>query len=466
MTMDEKRYLTRHVLKNGTTSDWEAEDAAKLLKGEPGIEWIMDENNQMTGVKIKFGDGQSDWKDLPYSGLQMSDIESSLQRDNFTLLDGTGLDQDVANGTDEERLATITTKKQGDIAVVKTLISGDKYSYTAYVYDGENWGAMDGNYNASNVFLSGSFDLAGDWTNVGNIKKSDKTKNVDGMSIQQLFQDMFDQTLQPGNPTSPSIGNVTIRNGSSGNYVNSDLSFEVGTTVTPAYSVTYDDGAYTYTAKTGANATTWTVTNNVTPAGSSTPTVGSINANGQVTATGTFPAITIGDTTSYTITVDVDYQAGNVALDNKGGESNPKKQITAGSVTAKTSKAFKGYRAFFYGGVASPSNGEGAVAIDSTLIRSLNNGGATSSKTLGTYAASSVTNCKRIIVAIPKGANKGVTKVLMPSAANFDATADFKELSSTVNVNDASLANPVEYRVWVYEPASITSDQTFSITIG
>ena len=54
----------------------------------------------------------------------------------------------------------------------------------------------------------------------------------------------------------------------------------------------------------------------------------------------------------------------------------------------------------------------------------------------------------------------------MPSAANFDATADFKELSSAVKVNDASNANPVDYRVWVYEPASITSDQTFSITIG
>lgn len=45
------------------------------------------------------------------------------------------------------------TPKKDDIFVVKTLISGDKYSYTAYVYNGSAWAAMDGNYNAESVYF-------------------------------------------------------------------------------------------------------------------------------------------------------------------------------------------------------------------------------------------------------------------------------------------------------------------------
>lgn len=44
--------------------------------------------------------------------------------------------------------------KVDDIFVVKTLISDGKYSYTAYVYNGTAWGAMDGNYNAENVYFA------------------------------------------------------------------------------------------------------------------------------------------------------------------------------------------------------------------------------------------------------------------------------------------------------------------------
>ena len=43
---------------------------------------------------------------------------------------------------------------KNDVCVVKKLISGtDNYSHTAYFYDGENWRAMDGNYNAENVYF-------------------------------------------------------------------------------------------------------------------------------------------------------------------------------------------------------------------------------------------------------------------------------------------------------------------------
>jgi hypothetical protein len=40
----------------------------------------------------------------------------------------------------------------GDIFIIKRVIAGNKYQHTAYVFDGENWAAMDGNYSAANVF--------------------------------------------------------------------------------------------------------------------------------------------------------------------------------------------------------------------------------------------------------------------------------------------------------------------------
>ena len=51
------------------------------------------------------------------------------------------------------------TYVNGDTAVVTSYIDDtqgkEKISYTAYVYDGdvEDWAAMDGNYNASNVYF-------------------------------------------------------------------------------------------------------------------------------------------------------------------------------------------------------------------------------------------------------------------------------------------------------------------------
>jgi len=42
----------------------------------------------------------------------------------------------------------------GDIVIIKDLIINDKWQYTAYVYDDGSWHAMDGNYDASNVYFN------------------------------------------------------------------------------------------------------------------------------------------------------------------------------------------------------------------------------------------------------------------------------------------------------------------------
>ncbi len=54
----------------------------------------------------------------------------------------------------------------------------------------------------------------------------------------------------------------------------------------------------------------------------------------------------------------------------------------------------------------------------------------------------------------------------MPSAMNADCTTDFVKLSNTINVEGANGYTATAYNVWVYEPASISDDQTFTITLG
>ena len=67
-------------------------------------------------------------------------------------------------------------------------------------------------------------------------------------------------------------------------------------------------------------------------------------------------------------------------------------------------------------------------------------------------------------MAVPAGYK--VTKVLMPSAMNADATANFVKQNTQVQVEGAEGYAATAYDVWVYKPASIDSTETYAVTIG
>ena len=137
--MASKTLNTRIQIRNDLAATW-TEKNPVLLKGEMGVETDT--------RKIKIGDGLNKWSDLGYSGADVADIEKVIadNRDTTYSLEPTG------EQTDAQALSTIESPKDGDTAIVKRVISGDKASYTAYVYDG-TWKAMDGNYNANNVYF-------------------------------------------------------------------------------------------------------------------------------------------------------------------------------------------------------------------------------------------------------------------------------------------------------------------------
>ena len=130
-------------------------------------------------------------------------------------------------------------------------------------------------------------------------------------------------------------------------------------------------------------------------------------------------------------------------------------RIDAGSAS-KDSNNLIGVRYMFYGPMTEDS------ALTSATIRALSKKEAAAKKTLSTFGAGA--GAKKVVVAVPAGHK--VTKVLMPSAMNADATASFVKQSAQVQVEGAEKYAATAYDVWVYQPASIDSTETYAVTIG
>ena len=119
----------------------------------------------------------------------------------------------------------------------------------------------------------------------------------------------------------------------------------------------------------------------------------------------------------------------------------------------------------FWGGLVSPSTGDGAVALDSDVIRGLSKSQAAGSATL-TVKAADYANAKRIIVAIPTSSNKSITEVLLASLANTPITGQFVLQDNTIDVEGANEYTAKPYKIYIYEPAQIDAGEIYTIKIG
>ena len=409
-------------VRRDTTANWELHKDVIPAAGEPCLD--LD-----TGI-IKYGDGVTTYENLKESGASASHYE------------GVKNDGETDNECITRVLAGLSvTPRKDDIFIVKSLISDDKYSYTAFVYNGSAWVAMDGNYSASNVFLEDQIILAGNYSSIGNYEKGDTVSA--GMSIQDLLSNMLSQRLQPADPIQPEVS-ITFNSGAK----------EVGTKITPTYTATLSSGSYTYGPATGVNATGWSV---VAKDGSTT--VSTLTAAG-----GSFDEITVLDDTNYKVTATATHGDGAVALDNLGSPSNPEKKIAAGS-KSKTSGAITGYRSYFYGVLDSSS---ADAPLTSDLVRGLTNGNAYSSSK--TFTINATATAKRIVIAIPSASitssRKGLSTVILTSAMNTPITDSYVKTVDAVQVEGVGGATAVNYTVWVYEPASIDAGEVHKITLA
>lgn len=345
--------------------------------------------------------------------------------------------------------------KKGDVFVVTTTVDGSTYEQSAYFYDGSAWVAMTGSVDADKVILRENITLAGGYTQVGNLTKSQNGTSIfstKGKSVMDALTEIFSKRLQPSITAQPSIGTFTLIGAGA---------VEAGTKVAAAaYSgATLNAGSYQYGPATGVTATNWKVeritdkaTTEVANAETASLAAGSDNNGGA--------GFVIGDAggdavASLKYRVTATHGAGVTAKDNLGAASSPAVAIAAGSKTKDTA-AYTPFRNVFYGAATSKP------ALDSAAIRALG-------KTGKAYAAGTLTinvpvGAQRVAIACIATA-KGVTKVINETAMNADVTGTF--VKSTVSVEGANGYAAKEYNVWVFEPAvAYGNAAVLKVTLG
>ena len=401
---------TRIVLRNDTAANWTSANPTLLL-GEAGYETDTQ--------KLKFGDGTTAWKELPYFGdsaesvAKVYQIEINAGADHKEAINGTTSGQDLHNG---------------DIAIVKELISDDKRQYTAYVYDGTEWVAMDGNYDADNIY----FDKDLVFTQAFGKFAPDSSGSVsiptatDGLSLKALLEKAFAEEKNP-TVTQPSTSITLTGAGAK----------EVGTEFTPSYSVGFNKGKYQYGPDTAVTVTSYAVTDTLSHSAS--------------TASGSFTKFTVEEETNYKVNVTTNYGDGAIPKTNLGNNYEAG-QIKAGSKTA-ASAAVTGYRGWFCGYYNGSQAIPDAKAITSAQIRAfgVRNGNFVSSM--------STTQMKQMFFAAPQGLVKSV------GVANAVNGAPQTVSKTTVNVEGANSYEAVPYDVYYVSNATAESGaSTFTIT--
>ena len=467
---DVKTINVRFQQKFDTAANW-ADSELILLAGEIAIE-------SDTG-KFKFGTGDKKFSELNYAGIDQAQLDAI--EDNYHHVIPIVPEGATEMETDAEALArAVTSPKKGDIAVCERVI-GDvstASSMTAYMYDGEKWCALDGNYDASNVYFAKDFTLAGSYTAVGNVTKSSNaatgTLSAKGKSLEQLIQNIFTKELYPSNdlPTIALSGD-------------SDQSGEVGTTFSlPTVTVKVSDvGSYTYGPATGINFPIGDLVIAECASSSDKATITSASnkksntaaavkdSTVSLTASNAKGTVYTDSVISYTFDAVGSYTAGAMPVTNLGNNYESKK-IAAGTAhcDARTIKR-TGWRNYWYGFV-STTTAAGLTRITDSSAANYNKvtdgtktltagGAAISNTTLPTITA--VAGDRMPVVVFPTSAKKKVASASMPGSLNAPVT--FTKIG-TVNLAGANGASAVSYDIWGYVADDMPVGADFSIVIG
>ena len=309
--MSEKTLNVKLLLRNGLSAEWEA--SSRILgKGE--LAWASD-----TGV-FKIGDGEHTWKQITRTYKDFESVQSAIDTAVAGLSKTNVTEIDVGRGVNHQTHLP-TSAAKGDIAIVREEIYGDKKQYTAYVYTGSEWAAMDGNYDAENVYFQKDLTITAP-IGVQTIPSTgSKTLATTGKNLKQVL-DMIVASEKNPSTTQPS---VTLNSSNIG-------AKEVGTNIAIAYSFATNPGSYTYGPATGVTFSGHEAT---------------FNGETLTGTSGTFTSMQVVDDTNLSISGKCASSEGAVPLTNLG---NP---YEAGKIAAKNYTPSKGtltgYRGWFYG---------------------------------------------------------------------------------------------------------------------
>lgn len=409
---------TRIALRNDSTANWQANSDVVLMKGEMGIEFT-----DAGETKMKLGDGLKTWAQLDYFGGETDVHQAQVYQ------------ADLAEGEDDIAAITRVVGEnvlfEGDMAIVKSTI-GEAITYTVYVYNDSKWQAMNGNYNANNVYFDKDLFTTKE---IGYITLQNGSAHIPstGKNLTETWEQIFVKEQNP-TVTKPEVSFTQVTSGS----------YEVGTSVNPSYDAKMSAGSYQYGPATGLTANSWNV--NLRK--------GNTAVQNKTTSSGTFTAIVLTDGDNYTINAEASYDDAAIPVTNKG---NPyaEGQIKAGRVS-KTSNAITSYRNTFYGTTTDKNS------LDSTTIRALNKTNK-ASKAGDVVTISLPVGAVRVVFAYP-ATLRDITSVKDVNGLNAEIVSAFKK--ETITVAGAGNDTGISYKVFTTEfAAPLESTNSYKVTI-
>lgn len=331
------------------------------------------------------------------------------------------------------RIVDSATLAVGDIVIIKDPIVGNNFQYTAYVYNGTNWAAMDGNYNAKNVYFDSDFTFTEAIGTVTIPSSGSTTVAAEGKNLHEFLSGLFAEEDFPEQPST----SVELKSNNIGTK-------EVGTNISVNYSFSTTVGDYKYGPAHGVQWSNYSATfNNETKTGSS----------------GTFSTVQVTDDTDLEIVGSVSQSAGSIPFSNLGNEYADA-QIPSKEWTNLKRGTLKGYRAWFCGF----KNGDNALAdptaITGSEIRALGNSANGSWK-----SSLNISKMKQMYFAAPAG--KGYKPTVKDAATTAPQTVFGPITVYVKGANDYvtdDAPNGIAYDVWYVANADAAAgDATVNI---
>lgn len=345
-----------------------------------------------------------------------------------------------------------------DIFVIKTFIAIDeegeeKYSYTSFVYDGEIWAAMDGNYSAENVILTDDITATTTVGTITELTNGSAKFNVKGMSIQKALEKLLAEEKEPVivDPDYSLTTSATTTTREIGGYI-TKLNWDG----------TWSEGSYEYgskddkTSATGVTAV-YVMSNSINDQTSA-------DLDGSFALDSNIQIDTVGAKTYATITGKCTYSASpKTPVTNLGSEAEAG-AIEGSEISKTVNVSVTGYRNSFYGTYA--VKGESGTTSDS--IRSLHPSNATL-KNGSTFEIAIPADAQRVVIAYPatlkdleyvKDVNDSDANIVS-AFTNEDGTA-----KATVSVAGANNYGAVDYKVFSTDFAgAYGTTNTFKVKI-
>ena len=468
--------------------------AANKFLGYNGAYWVPMSIDEVFTVSVM--DGASD-TEAGAEGLvpapQAGDHEKFLRGDgtwaDVVIPSNTQVfEVEIDNGANHDAAITTAvgekTLQSGDIAIVKELIASGKRQYTAYVYADGAWKAMDGNYNAENVYFDENITIT---QTVGNVTATNGNGTIPaaGKNLKQVFEALWTKEDLSLSIDTPSVSFTLSNSGAA--------SGEVGSPITlPSATVKVTDiGSYEYGSKAedgttyGKDATGITFSSLRAAFGDTANTAtkyeenvdGNLGVNAAVTYTADTSDITeelfLDTAKSYTFSYKAVYtdspnrkpvtNLGNFI--NSAGAATTEysegtKAIGGSTLANKATWTATGYRKWFWGykNTPNPEAPDAATdaltdptAITSAQVRALQQSGTSAPSTYTVPAGT-----KQVYFVFPAG-KKSSLSITNKSALN--APVACKKVASGVQVadyrgttkNDAGedvVNNPTAYDLW------------------